>query len=183
MIIRLTDLLSTLSGLLYYPTEHIAWAADLKILPIKSNLLWNFSIILWMISLISSCVHHMVTLWRVSKEIRTLQRQVQVQSSSTPPQSGSSRNGNGRKRVTFQDEAIATSSETRLRVLRRMHFQSAVSLLKSMCDMMNAVHWLPSGVLWSEKLPTVLVGVFGTTSSLLGLYQILPQCRQKPSTD
>ncbi|CAI8018774.1 Peroxisomal membrane protein 11C [Geodia barretti] len=37
VVLKIADFLSSLSGLLYYPTEHLAWATDLKILPFKSS--------------------------------------------------------------------------------------------------------------------------------------------------
>ena len=176
-ILRLTDLFSCLSALLYYPTEHIAWAADLAILPIQSTTgLWNFCIVLWIVSLSAACVRSLVTLLRANREIRTLQTHAQPQSGALSPTLGSPKSE--RKRVTFQDES--TSNNTRLRVLRRMCFQSTLSLVRCMSDLMNAIHYLPSGVLWGGMLPRVWVGLFGTISSLMGLYRSLPCAPRSP---
>ena len=102
--------------------------------------------------------------------------------SSSPVAPSSVKNGpkNGRKRVTFQDDCHSPSvgrnnHRTRLRVLHNIYYRAVLNLLQNISDMMNAIHYLPSGVLWGGKLPAVWVGVFGTLSSLLGLYKILPR--------
>ncbi|MGH0121472.1 UNVERIFIED_CONTAM: hypothetical protein FKN15_023770, partial [Acipenser sinensis] len=46
------------------------------------------------------------------------------------------------------------------------------SILSSMADFANAVNWMPPGFLWAGKFPDWLVGLLGTTSSLIGLYQM-----------
>lgn len=44
-------------------------------------------------------------------------------------------------------------------------------LLSNLADLANAVHWLPPGVLWAGRFPPWLVGLLGTISSLLSVYQ------------
>lgn len=46
-----------------------------------------------------------------------------------------------------------------------------LSILSSMADLSNAVHWLPPGFLWAGQFPSWLVGLMGTISSLIGVYQ------------
>ena len=191
----------------------MAWAADLRILPISSTPLWNCCIALWITSLSASILRNLVTMWRTGREIRELklhlnQSQVattqtstltppstpagQAMTLSSPTESGaagnSPRNGGG-KRVTFQDDDIITTSssssgssnKTRLRVLRGLYSRALLGLVQNLSDMMNAIHYLPLGVLWAGRLPEVMVGVFGTMSSLLGLYKILPTRGTRPS--
>ncbi|MBV98005.1 Peroxisomal membrane protein 11C, partial [Eschrichtius robustus] len=47
----------------------------------------------------------------------------------------------------------------------------ALTLLSNLADLANAVHWLPLGVLWAGRFPPWLVGLLGTISSLLSMYQ------------
>ncbi|KAL2764243.1 peroxisomal membrane protein 11C isoform 3, partial [Daubentonia madagascariensis] len=47
----------------------------------------------------------------------------------------------------------------------------ALTLLSNLADLANAVHWLPRGVLWAGRFPPWLVGLLGTVSSLLSMYQ------------
>lgn len=42
-------------------------------------------------------------------------------------------------------------------------------VLRDLCDFMNAIHFLPSGVLWSSKLPPQLSNLFGLISSTIYL--------------
>lgn len=46
-----------------------------------------------------------------------------------------------------------------------------LTLLSNLADLANAVHWLPQGVLWAGRFPPWLVGLLGTISSLLSVYQ------------
>lgn len=46
-----------------------------------------------------------------------------------------------------------------------------VTVLSNLADLANAVHWLPPGFLWAGRFPPWLVGLLGTISSLLGVFQ------------
>ena len=139
------ELLGSLSGQLYYPVEHIAWAADLKLISISSYQFWTMAVVLWGTSLLVNCIQNILFL------IQTADHQ---RGKSKP---GSASTGN-----TY-------SGSDSLRVQRHM---AVLTVVESMCDLMNAINWLPDGILWSGKLPLGLVGLFGTVSSLIGLYKI-----------
>lgn len=47
-----------------------------------------------------------------------------------------------------------------------------LSILSSMADLSNAIHWMPPGFLWAGRFPNWLVGLMGTMSSLIGLIQM-----------
>ncbi|NXE71724.1 PX11C protein, partial [Calcarius ornatus] len=86
-LVRALSVLSNVANQLYYPCEHLAWAADLGIVRAASQRWWTRSTALW----------------------------------------GS--------------------------------------------DLCNAIHWLPPGFLWAGRFPPWLVGLLGTISSLIGIYQ------------
>lgn len=46
-----------------------------------------------------------------------------------------------------------------------------LTLLSNVADLANAIHWLPRGILWAGCFPPWLVGLLGTVSSLLSVYQ------------
>lgn len=46
-----------------------------------------------------------------------------------------------------------------------------LSIVSNMADLSNAIHWLPPGFLWAGRFPPWLVGLLGTVSSLIGIYQ------------
>ncbi|XP_008942977.1 PREDICTED: peroxisomal membrane protein 11C, partial [Merops nubicus] len=46
-----------------------------------------------------------------------------------------------------------------------------LSILMHSADLCNAIHWLPPGFLWAGRFPPWLVGLLGTISSLIGIYQ------------
>ncbi|POI28502.1 hypothetical protein CIB84_007752 [Bambusicola thoracicus] len=46
-----------------------------------------------------------------------------------------------------------------------------LNIISNLADLSNAVHWLPPGFLWAGRFPPWLVGLLGTISSLIGIYQ------------
>lgn len=52
-------------------------------------------------------------------------------------------------------------------------------LVQCSSDIVLAVHYLPQGLLWSQKLPLPAVGLFGLISSLVGLYRLINDYRSK----
>lgn len=51
--------------------------------------------------------------------------------------------------------------------------QLIVTILGSLADACNAVHWLPKGILWSKAFNQTIVGLLGTISSGALLYNYL----------
>nr|XP_024649179.1 peroxisomal membrane protein 11C isoform X2 [Macaca nemestrina] len=119
--VRLVSVLGNLADQLYYPCEHVAWAADARVLHVDSSRWWTLSTALWALSLL---------LGVASPLPRGKRRAVEAQ---------------------MQSEAL--------------------SLLSNLADLANAVHWLPRGVLWAGRFPPWLVGLMGTISSILSMYQ------------
>lgn len=46
-----------------------------------------------------------------------------------------------------------------------------LNIVSNLADLSNAVHWLPPGFLWAGRFPPWLVGLLGTISSLISIYQ------------
>lgn len=57
------------------------------------------------------------------------------------------------------------------RAMEAKMWSEVLTLLSNLADLANAVHWLPPGVLWAGRFPPWLVGLLGTISSLLSMYQ------------
>ncbi|XP_009191587.1 peroxisomal membrane protein 11C isoform X2 [Papio anubis] len=119
--VRWVSVLGNLADQLYYPCEHVAWAADARVLHVDSSRWWTLSTALWALSLL---------LGVASPLPRGKRRAMEAQ---------------------MQSEAL--------------------SLLSNLADLANAVHWLPRGVLWAGRFPPWLVGLMGTISSILSMYQ------------
>jgi hypothetical protein len=49
-VLRILNVISNVASQIYYPTEHIAFLADNKILNIKSAKFWLISIVCWLVS-------------------------------------------------------------------------------------------------------------------------------------
>lgn len=50
--VRWISVLTNVADQLYYPCEHIAWAADAELIKVKSDKWWLFSTVLWGTSLL-----------------------------------------------------------------------------------------------------------------------------------
>lgn len=140
------ELLGCLSGQLYYPVEHIAWAADLKFISVSSYQFWTIAVVLWGVSLLINCIQNILFLIKTAD---SQHRKSKAESASTND--------------THSDG---------LDSLRLQRHTAVLTVVESLCDLMNAIHWLPNGFLWSGRLPLLWVGFFGTVSSLIGLYKI-----------
>ncbi|XP_023827364.1 peroxisomal membrane protein 11C [Salvelinus sp. IW2-2015] len=137
--LRWMSVLNNVADQLYYPCEHIAWAADAKIISAKSDKWWLLSGILWGVSLLLG-VFRLSCCWDEVKEVN---------------------------RGDSSEGTVASRSQ-----LRRQVQGEVLSILSSMADLSNAIHWMPPGFLWAGRFPNWLVGLMGTTSSLIGLIQM-----------
>lgn len=145
-LVRWMSILNNVADQLYYPCEHIAWAADAELIKTKSDKWWVLSTGLWGISLI-------LNILRSIRSILILKRKAQ-----TSQRSGSAES----REETFSLEAA----------LRRQIRGEVFSILSSLADLGNAIHWMPPGFLWAGRFPPWLVGLMGTTSSLIGLLKM-----------
>ncbi|XP_020511864.1 peroxisomal membrane protein 11C [Labrus bergylta] len=147
--VRWISVLTNLADQLYYPCEHIAWAADAELIEVKSDKWWLLSTVLWGTSLLLGILRSLRVLLLLKKKLKRQER-----------------DGGG-------------SSHSRLH--RQMRGE-LLSVLGSMADLSNAVHWMPPGFLWAGRFPNWLVGLMGTVSSLVGLIQMSGSSDQTDST-
>ncbi|XP_040895902.1 peroxisomal membrane protein 11C [Toxotes jaculatrix] len=137
--VRWISVLTNVADQLYYPCEHIAWAADAELIKVKSDKWWLFSTVLWGTSLLLGILRSLRVLLLLKKKLKRCGRDVA---------------GNSRSQ------------------LRRQMQGEVLSILSSMADLSNAIHWMPPGFLWAGRFPNWLVGLMGTISSLIGLIQM-----------
>ncbi|KAK6320492.1 hypothetical protein J4Q44_G00095990 [Coregonus suidteri] len=68
--LRLMSVLNNVADQLYYPCEHIAWAADAEIISAKSDKWWLLSGILWGVSLLLGVFRSMRVIMLLRKKLR-----------------------------------------------------------------------------------------------------------------
>ncbi|XP_059725966.1 peroxisomal membrane protein 11C isoform X3 [Haemorhous mexicanus] len=119
-LVRGLSVLCNAANQLYYPCEHLAWAADVGIVRGGSQKWWTRSTALWGCALLLG---------------------------------------------------ILRTSPQRQQKLRVQVKAEVLSILMDTADLCNAIHWLPPGFLWAGRFPPWLVGLLGTISSLIGIYQ------------
>ncbi|KAF1385545.1 hypothetical protein PFLUV_G00108880 [Perca fluviatilis] len=137
--VRWISVLTNVADQLYYPCEHIAWAADAELIKVKSDKWWLFGTVLWGTSLLLGILRSLRVLLLLKKKLKRYER-----------------DGAGHSRSQ----------------LRRQMRGEVLSILSSMADLSNAIHWMPPGFLWAGRFPNWLVGLMGTISSLIGLIQM-----------
>ncbi|KAG7487886.1 hypothetical protein MATL_G00028320 [Megalops atlanticus] len=144
--LRWMSVLSNVADQLYYPCEHVAWAADAQLISVQSDKWWTLSTLLWGVSLFLGILRSVRVLLLLKTRMKKSERSRQVDSSEAHASTGSE--------------------------LQRQVLAEVFSILSSMADLSNAIHWMPPGFLWAGRFPDWLVGLLGTTSSLIGLCQM-----------
>lgn len=144
--LRWMSVLNNFADQLYYPCEHIAWAADAKLIKVKSDKWWLLSTVLWGLSLFLGILRSIRVIMLLKKKLSICERE-------------------------RQGDISEGSAPHRSQLQRKMHGE-VLCVLSSMADLSNAVHWMPPGFLWAGYFPNWLVGLMGTTSSLIGLIQM-----------
>ncbi|XP_065054925.1 peroxisomal membrane protein 11C-like [Rhopilema esculentum] len=155
-VCRVLQVIQNFVDQLYYPVEHLAWARDVGLLKGSSNKLWSFGCLLWVISLTMG----------ILSSIRKLVASKNMSEKDT--------------KSTNKEETPVHSSkeykeiETRHIVgITKQNVSLIVGLCGNLFDLVNGVHWLPQGFLWSSKLPLEVVGLCGTISSLCLLFNAI----------
>ncbi|KAM4629424.1 peroxisomal membrane protein 11C [Polymixia lowei] len=143
--LRWISVLNNVADQLYYPCEHIAWAADAELIKVKSDKWWLFSTVLWGSSLLLGILRSVRLLVLLKRKLRKCERD--------------------------RDDSSEARSVSRSQIHTQMR-EELLTVLSSMADLSNAIHWMPPGFLWAGRFPNWLVGLMGTISSLIGLIQM-----------
>ncbi|NWX17063.1 PX11C protein, partial [Aegotheles bennettii] len=137
-LVRGLSVLCNLANQLYYPCEHVAWAADTGIIRVGSQKWWTLSTALWASALLLGILRSLRVLFQLRRKLKQ------------------------HKRAPSSPSRKETKAQVKAEVL---------NILTDMADLANAIHWLPPGFLWAGRFPPWLVGLLGTISSLIGIYQ------------
>uniref|UniRef100_V9LBD7 Peroxisomal membrane protein 11C-like protein n=1 Tax=Callorhinchus milii TaxID=7868 RepID=V9LBD7_CALMI len=145
-IVRWSSVIINAADQLYYPCEHLAWAADTSIISIQAEGWWTATTLLWGLALATGVVRSFRALLLLRKRLRKSENRGHVQVGDSP---------------TFSRKVY--KMEVRAEIL---------NIISNLSDLGNAIHWMPAGFLWSGKFPDWLVGLMGSVSSLIGVYQM-----------
>ncbi|XP_040039660.2 peroxisomal membrane protein 11C [Gasterosteus aculeatus] len=69
--VRFVSVLSNVADQLYYPCEHIAWAADAELIKVKSDKWWLLSTVLWGTSLLLGILRSLRVLLLLKKKLQS----------------------------------------------------------------------------------------------------------------
>ena len=147
MLDQAIDTAENLSFLVYYPTEHIAWAADKNLITLRTSNLWLTTSILWSFTLSLGIIRAVLQIVRTTAQLNS-----QGASNGSLPDAGAKR---------------------RNQYLLKQRWLAFVTIVQCSADLVNAVNRLPSGFLWAGRVTPFANGLFGTIASILGLYRLL----------
>ncbi|XP_051893794.1 peroxisomal membrane protein 11C [Pristis pectinata] len=142
-VVRWLSVVANIADQLYYPCEHLAWAADYKILGIYSNKWWTLSNVLWSLSLALGALRSLRVLQLLKRKLKRGQK-----------------------------GHLGTEELKELHKYQVRKQAEILNLISNLSDLTNAVHWMPPGFLWAGRFPEWLVGLMGTISSLISLHQM-----------
>ncbi|ESO85099.1 hypothetical protein LOTGIDRAFT_235958, partial [Lottia gigantea] len=131
-ILRILDMMTNTLYQSYYIVEHIAWFADKKVINRSSTLWWVICIAIWAISLILEISKAVVKLMNNKKS----QAQLRKQKYLDKDEKGT---------VSEQNQEI----NDRLKALKTEEYGHVLLIIQSAADLLNAINWLPPGVLWA----------------------------------
>ncbi|XP_011837433.1 PREDICTED: peroxisomal membrane protein 11C isoform X2 [Mandrillus leucophaeus] len=69
--VRWVSVLGNLADQLYYPCEHVAWAADARVLHVDSSRWWTLSTALWALSLLLGVARSLWMLLKLRQRLRS----------------------------------------------------------------------------------------------------------------
>uniref|UniRef100_A0A1B6JQ36 Peroxisomal membrane protein 11C n=1 Tax=Homalodisca liturata TaxID=320908 RepID=A0A1B6JQ36_9HEMI len=136
---------------LYYPLEHVAWAADKGILSQNSEKWWLASNVCWALSLY----------FNIARSLRYLHLL-----NSDP--------------IHLHNESVLRKKDTPdiMKKTLRLQLAELIAVVCYICDFINAIHWMPEGFLWGGRLKQWQIGALGMASTLLSF---LKCCTYKDS--
>lgn len=147
---RALAIVQNVADALYCPLESRALLGDLGYVGGATARWWYWSSWCWFCSTLAALVVYVRRLRAISAEHARLQCRCAVRSG---PQ---------------HDARMA------LQRLARDRCDALALLVANACDFALAVHWLPPGWLWADKLPGGLVGLLGIASTLASVYESWP---------
>ncbi|XP_005109680.1 peroxisomal membrane protein 11C [Aplysia californica] len=156
-IMQILEVLSSLLNQAFYPSEHIAWLRQKKILDGLPTPMLLVGLFIWAVSLLVEIIKGLLKLRGLAMLALKLKKQRQLDKDGSGQ--GSSQN------AEIKDNLKKLASERRDVLLLLAH---------SCCDLVNAVSWMPPGILWSQKLSPATNGVFGLIATTIMLYRNWP---------
>ncbi|OXB73115.1 UNVERIFIED_CONTAM: hypothetical protein H355_012040 [Colinus virginianus] len=167
-LVRGLSVLCNVADQLYYPCEHVAWAADAGVVVVGSQRWWAASTALWGLSLLLGILRSLRILYCLRRKLRQ-QKCPALAHGPTRPTLKPLQGQEPVTRIVFVSSS--TPSAQSHQKMRAQVKAEVLTIVSNVADLSNAVHWLPPGVLWAGRFPPWLVGLLGTISSLIAIYQ------------
>ncbi|KAK3776419.1 hypothetical protein RRG08_023771 [Elysia crispata] len=157
--IKLLNFLSALLNQGFYPSEHIAWLRQKKIISGEPRPYLLIGLFIWAASLTVELIKSLLKIHYINVQSVQLLKQKELDKSSEGDDASSSQNAEIKKTLS------RLSNERR---------DIGLLMLQTCCDLTNAVSWLPPGLLWAGSLSPRANAVFGMFATVIMLYRNWP---------
>lgn len=79
------------------------------------------------------------------------------------------------QQLVFSSDGSSVEFRRQFAILSEQRREELLDLVKNVADAVMAINWLPAGILWGGKLSPAKNAVFGTLSSVIGLYTLVQE--------
>ncbi|KAH9490467.1 Peroxisomal membrane protein 11C [Bulinus truncatus] len=156
-IMRPLEMCTALFNQLYYPSEHIAWFRQKKILNGNPAVFSLLGLVFWTLALLGEIIKCFVKIRKLNLQAKSLHKQRKLDHDSSDHRSS-------------QNDQI----QENLKKLATDRRDLCLLLVQYSCDFTNAISWMPPGVLWAQKLRPSVNGILGMIASSIILYRNWP---------
>lgn len=78
-----------------------------------------------------------------------------------------------KQRLACSSDGSSVEFRRQFAILSEQRRKETLDLVKNVADAVMGINWLPEGILWAGKLSPAKNAIFGTISSLIGLYTLV----------
>ncbi|RUS78412.1 hypothetical protein EGW08_013826 [Elysia chlorotica] len=156
-LIRILNLLSAILNQGFYPSEHIAWLRQKKIMSGEARPYLLMGLFIWAVSLVVEVIKSLLKVHYINVQSVQLLKQKELDKSS--------------------DDASSSQNAEIKKTLSRLSDErsdAGLTILHSCCDLINAISWLPPGLLWAGSLTPRANGIFGMIATVVMFYRNWP---------
>ncbi|KAL4219376.1 Peroxisomal biogenesis factor 11 gamma [Mactra antiquata] len=152
---RLLELVSNCANQLYFPLEHVSWLAKKQIIN-RDGYPWGVAcIVAWGTALLSEILKAISRIYMIRNAQKVLLKE---QNLDTKHES--------------EPSEMSHDIKSQMRMLKAKECDNYLAVLEHSADFINAVNWLPPGILWSGKFSAKFTGGMGTISSAIKFYRL-----------
>ncbi|XP_059141151.1 peroxisomal membrane protein 11C-like [Physella acuta] len=156
-ILKPLELSIALFNQAYYPSEHLAWLRQKSLLAGSPTLFSLLGLIFWTLSLLGEIIKSFIKIRNLNLQAKNLHKQKALDRDS----------------VGYSSSQNAEIEE-KLKAISRGKKDLVLLIIQHSSDFINAISWMPPGVLWAGMLKPSTNGIIGTIGTVIMIYRNWP---------